>query len=364
MATSPIIKKYPNSSLNRFGGWTFHCVDAHTCGNPVRLVAEGGPALEGNNMSEKRQHFLKEYDWIRKGLMFEPRGHDMMSGSILYPPHDPQNDVAVLFIETSGCLPMCGHGTIGTITIAVEEGLIVPKTPGVIRMEAPAGLVMIEYKITGHGLQDNMTGLGLKPKVKSVKLTNVPAYLHSTELTVECPDLGELVVDVSYGGNFYAIVDVQKNFKGLEHYAADKLIAWARELRKNINAKYEFVHPQDATINGCSHILWTGAVIDPSSTARNAVFYGDKAIDRSPCGTGTSARMAQWYAKGKLKKGDQFIHESIIGSKFIGTIEEELEVNGIKAVRPGIEGWAKIYGYNTISIDKEDDPYAYGFQVI
>ncbi|QNA43679.1 4-hydroxyproline epimerase [Lacibacter sediminis] len=355
MATSPIIKKYPNSSLNRFSGWAFHCVDAHTCGNPVRLVAEGGPALEGNNMSEKRQHFLKEYDWIRKGLMFEPRGHDMMSGSILYPPHDPQNDVAVLFIETSGCLPMCGHGTIGTITIAVEERLIIPKTQGIIRMEAPAGLVMIEY---------TMTGLGLQAKVKSVKLTNVPAYLHSTELTVDCPELGELVIDVSYGGNFYAIVDVQKNFKGLEHYAADKLIAWARELRKNINAKYTFVHPQDATINGCSHILWTGAVIDPTSTARNAVFYGDKAIDRSPCGTGTSARMAQWYAKGKLKKGDQFIHESIIGSKFIGTIEEELEVNGIKAIRPGIEGWAKIYGYNTISIDREDDPYAYGFQVI
>ncbi|MBY0478907.1 MAG: 4-hydroxyproline epimerase [Chitinophagaceae bacterium] len=348
---NPIIKKYPNSSLDRFGGWVFHCIDAHTCGNPVRLVAEGGPALEGKNMSEKRQHFLKEYDWIRKGLMFEPRGHDMMSGSILYPPHDPNNDVAVLFIETSGCLPMCGHGTIGTITIAVEEGLIVPKTPGIIRMEAPAGLVEIQYRSENS-------------KVKSVKLKNVPAYLYSTELTVDCPELGELIVDVSYGGNFYAIVDVQKNFKGLEHYAADKLIAWARELRKNINAKYTFVHPQDATINGCSHILWTGSVLDPTSTARNAVFYGDKAIDRSPCGTGTSARMAQWYAKGMLKKGDQFIHESIIGSKFIGTIEEELEVNGIKAIKPGIEGWAKIYGYNTISIDKEDDPYAYGFQVI
>lgn len=219
---------------------------------------------------------------------------------------------------------------------------------------------MIEYK-TVSSESEVVSG---SPKVKSVKLTNVPAYLHSTELTVECPELGELVIDVSYGGNFYAIVDVQKNFKGLEYYAADKLIAWARELRKNINAKYEFVHPQDATINGCSHILWTGAVIDPTSTARNAVFYGDKAIDRSPCGTGTSARMAQWYAKGKLKKGDQFIHESIIGSKFIGTIEEELEVNGINAIRPGIEGWAKIYGYNSISIDKDDDPYAYGFQVI
>lgn len=330
----------------------FFCVDAHTCGNPVRLVAGGGPVLEGKNMSEKRQHFLKEYDWIRKGLMFEPRGHDMMSGSILYPPHDPANDVAVLFIETSGCLPMCGHGTIGTITIAVEEGLINPKVPGKIRMEAPAGLVQIEYKRKPTG------------KVESVKLTNVPAYLAARDLTVECPDLGELTIDVSYGGNFYAIVDVQPNFKGLENYSADQLIGWARVMRKRINEKYSFVHPDDPTIKGCSHILWTGAVLDPSSTARNAVFYGDKAIDRSPCGTGTSARMAQWYAKGKLKKGDSFIHESIIGSKFIGTIEEETTVGGTPAIRPGIEGWARIYGYNTISIDPEDDPYAYGFQVL
>jgi 4-hydroxyproline epimerase len=244
-------------------------------------------------MSEKRQHFLREFDWIRTGLMFEPRGHDMMSGSILYPPHDPANDVAVLFIETSGCLPMCGHGTIGTITIAIEEGLIQPKVPGVVRMEAPAGLVMIEYRLVGSQQPTANTSepVGLsRVKVESVKLTNVPAFLHSAELTAECPELGELVLDVSYGGNFYAIVDVQNNFKGLEHYPADKLIAWARELRKNINAKYSFVHPDDPTINGCSHILWAGAVMDQTSTARNAVFYGDKAIDRSPCGTGTSAR--------------------------------------------------------------------------
>jgi 4-hydroxyproline epimerase len=330
---------------------TFFCIDAHTCGNPVRLVAGGGPVLKGENMSEKRQHFLQEYDWIRKGLMFEPRGHDMMSGSILYPPHDPANDVAVLFIETSGCLPMCGHGTIGTITIAIEEGLIVPKQPGVVRMEAPAGLVMIEYKQEGK-------------KVQSVKLTNVPAFLAAESLQVECPELGFLTVDVSYGGNFYAIVDVQPNFKGLEHYPADKLIAWARTMRQRINEQYQFVHPENPTINGCSHILWTGAVLDAGSTARNAVFYGDKAIDRSPCGTGTSARMAQWYAKGKLKKGDLFIHESIIGSKFTGRIEEETTVNGKPAIRPSIEGWARIYGYNTITIDPEDDPYAYGFQVL
>ncbi len=337
----------------------FDCIDAHTCGNPVRLVKEGGPVLQGENMSEKRQHFLREYDWIRTGLMFEPRGHDMMSGSILYEPHDPQNDLAVLFIETSGCLPMCGHGTIGTITIAIEEGLIKPKTPGIVKMEAPAGLVVIEYKSQNS-------------KVKTVKFTNVPSFLYSSELTADCPELGELVFDVAYGGNFYAIIDVQKNFKGLEHYSADKLIAWAREVRKNINSKYEFVHPQDPTINYCTHILWTGAVLparagtdgDKTSTARNAVFYGDKAIDRSPCGTGTSARMAQWYAKGKLKKGEEFIHESIIGSKFIGRIEEELSVNGKPAIKPSIEGWAKIYGHNVISIDKDDDPYACGFQVV
>jgi 4-hydroxyproline epimerase len=157
---------------------------------------------------------------------------------------------------------------------------------------------------------------------------------------------------------------VQPNFKGLEHYGADQLIAWARALRKRINAQYQFVHPENPTINGCSHILWTGAVIDPNATARNAVFYGDKAIDRSPCGTGTSARMAQWYAQGKLKKGDAFVHESIIGSQFTGRIEEETMVDGKPAIRPSIEGWAKIYGYNTISIDPEDDPYAYGFQVL
>jgi 4-hydroxyproline epimerase len=332
------------------GSKTFFCVDAHTCGNPVRLVAGGGPLLNGANMSEKRQHFLKEYDWIRTGLMFEPRGHDMMSGSILYPPHDPENDIAVLFIETSGCLPMCGHGTIGTITIAIEEGLIQPKVPGIVRMEAPAGLVLIEYK-------------QVEGKVHSVKLRNVPAYLASEDLEIDCPDLGLLTFDVAYGGNFYAIVDPQENFPGLEHYTASQLITWSQVIRKRINEKYTFVHPQDATINGCSHVLWSGKPIDPSSSGRNAVFYGEKAIDRSPCGTGTSARMAQLHAKGKLKAGEDFIHESFIGSKFTGRVEAQAKVGQYDAIIPSVEGWAKVFGYNTIKID-DDDPYAHGFQVI
>ncbi len=329
---------------------TFFCIDAHTCGNPVRLVAGGGPFLEGKNMSEKRQHFLREFDWIRKGLMFEPRGHDMMSGSILYPPSDSENDIAVLFIETSGCLPMCGHGTIGTVTIAIEEGLVVPKKDGVLNIEVPAGLIRVEYKQEGK-------------KVSSVKITNIKSFLAAEQLVADCPGLGELTFDVSYGGNFYAIVDVQENFPGIENFRAEQLIGWSRELRRNINAKYKFVHPENPTINGCSHILWTGRVLDPTSSARNAVFYGDKAIDRSPCGTGTSARLAQWYAQGKLKKGEPFIHESIIGSKFIGRVEEETELHGKPAIIPSIEGWAVITGYNTIIMD-EHDPYAHGFQVI
>lgn len=330
----------------------FTCIDAHTCGNPVRVVKEGGPDLKGATMSEKRQHFLSEYDWIRKGLMFEPRGHDMMSGSIFYPPANPENDFGILFIETSGCLPMCGHGTIGAITIGIEEGLLHPKTPGKVRMETPAGLVQIEYQQTGD-------------KVDWVRLTNVKSYLAATGLTIDCDSLGELVFDVSYGGNYYAIVDPQKNFSGIQDFTAGKLIQYSQEIREKINQKYpnKFIHPEDSTIRDVSHLLWTGDTISPKATARNAVFYGDKAIDRSPCGTGTSARLAQWFAKGKLKVGEAFVHESFIGSTFVGRVEQEVELAGVKAIIPSIQGWAKIYGQNTITID-DDDPYAHGFQVI
>ena len=331
---------------------TFICIDAHTCGNPVRVIKEGGPELIGASMSQKRQHFLKEYDWIRKGLMFEPRGHDMMSGSIFYPPANPDNDFGILFLETSGCLPMCGHGTIGAITIGIEEGLLKPKVPGKVLMETPAGLVKITYQQTGQ-------------KLDWVKLTNVKSYLAAADLTIVSSELGQLTFDVSYGGNFYAIVDPQKNFSGIQDFSASKLIQFSQEIRKKINQKYPdmFIHPEDDTIRNVSHMLWTGQTISPKATARNAVFYGDKAIDRSPCGTGTSARMAQWFAKGKLKQGEDFIHESFIGSQFIGRVEEETVLGNIPAVVPSIKGWAKIYGQNTITID-EDDPYAHGFQVI
>jgi len=328
---------------------TFTCIDAHTCGNPVRVVVEGGPDLKGDSMMEKRLHFLREYDWIRKGLMFEPRGHDMMSGSILYPPTSPENDIGILFIETSGCLPMCGHGTIGTVTVMIEEGLIHPKKDGELRIETPAGLVNVTYE-----MEDK--------RVVSVKLVNVPSFLHSKDLEATC-GLGTLKFDVAYGGNFYAIVDVQENFSGFQDYSISSIIVFSRELRKNINGKFVITHPENPQIKGCSHVLWDGKVMKKTSSARNAVFYGDKAIDRSPCGTGTSARMAQWSAKGKLDIGTPFIHESVIGSVFTGVIEDQVRVGDYEGIIPSIAGWAKITGYNTLIID-DDDPYAQGFQVI
>jgi len=330
--------------------FTFSCVDAHTCGNPVRVVMGGGPQLSGASMSERRQHFLGEFDWIRTGLMFEPRGHDMMSGSILYPPTRPDCDIGILFIETSGCLPMCGHGTIGTVTVAVEQGLVRPKTPGVLRLETPAGLVIAEYEQKGE-------------YVESVRLTNVPGFLHSSGIEAECPGIGALKVDVAYGGNFYAIVEPQAGYRDMADFTAGQLVQMSPVLRKNLNAKYTFQHPENPTIKGLSHILWTGAPKAESAHARNAVFYGDKAIDRSPCGTGTSARMAQLAAKGKLKVGDSFVHESIIGSLFTGRVKEAAKVGNYEAIVPSVEGWARVTGYNTIFID-DRDPYKHGFQVI
>ncbi len=330
----------------------FKCIDGHTAGNPVRVVTEGGPKLKGKSMAERRLHFMAEYDWIRKGLMFEPRGHDMMSGSIFYPPADPANDLGILFIETSGCLPMCGHGTIGSVTIGIEEGLIRPKTPGQLRLETPAGLVAVRYGMEGA-------------KVKWVALTNVASFLAAEGLEVSLDPLGLIRVDVAYGGNFYAIVDVQEHFPGLEAFTASDLIRMARQLRRQIGDSYpdRFVHPENPNIRGLSHVLWAGSNPSDGATARNAVFYGENAIDRSPCGTGTSARMAQWAHQGRLRPGDVFIHESYIGSRFEGCILSSTQVGGIPAIVPEIKGSAWVHGYNTLIID-DTHPFPEGFQVI
>lgn len=328
---------------------TFFCIDAHTCGNPVRLVAGGAPVLPHAPMGERRRLFVERHDWVRRALMFEPRGHDVMSGSILYPAFDPDCDIGVLFIEVSGCLPMCGHGTIGTVTIAIEEGLVVPRVPGRLALETPAGRVDIVYEqVEAH--------------VESVRLFNVPAYLHARDVTVDVPGLGPLTVDVSFGGNYYAVVEPQETYAGIDALGADGIRRLSPLVRTAVQAAVAPVHPEDPRIAGVSHVLWADAPKAAGAHARNAVFYGDKAIDRSPCGTGSSARMAQLVARGRLAVGDRFVHESIIGTLFDCRVEGEARVGDRSAIRPSVAGWARITGHNTIFVD-DRDPLAHGFQV-
>ena len=329
---------------------TFFCIDGHTAGNPVRLVVGGAPPLRGGSMAERRQDFRDRFDWIRTGLMFEPRGHDMMSGGFLYPPTRDDTDVGILFIETSGVLPMCGHGTIGMVTFGLEHGLIAPRQPGRLKVEVPAGLLDIAYATDG-------------PKVTSVRITNVPAYLAAQGIAIDVPGFGPLSVDVAYGGNFYAIIEPQGAYTGLDDLGADRIVALSRLIRPLVRAAIEPVHPDDPTIRGVSHLLWADRPKGEGADGRNAVFYGDKAIDRSPCGTGTSARLAHLAATGRLQPGDRFVHESYIGSRFIGRVEAAATVGGRPAIVPSIEGSAVATGFNTLWIDRED-AFWQGFSVV
>lgn len=326
---------------------TFFCIDGHTCGNPVRLVTGGAPALQGANMIERRAHFEREFDWVRTSLMFEPRGHEVMSGTIPYPPTRPDCDVAILFIEVSGCLAMCGHGTIGTVTFLIENGLVQPRQPGILRLDTPAGLVIANYKLNGRN-------------VESVRLTNVASFVHSQDLFVEVDELGKVRFDVVYGGNFYAIVEPQAGYNDLAQLTPSDIQRLSPELRRKANEKYSFVHPEQPLIKGISHVMWTGKAKAEGAAARNAVFYGDRAIDRSPCGTGTSARLAQLVAREELEIGDEFVHESIIGTCFTGIALERTRVGDFDAIIPSVEGWARVTGNNTIFVD-ERDPLRHGF---
>lgn len=329
---------------------TFFCIDGHTAGNPVRLIAGGAPLLRGSSMAERREDFLARFDWIRTGLCFEPRGHDMMSGGFLYPPTKHDADCGILFIETSGCLPMCGHGTIGIVTFGLEHGLITPRQPGSLRIEVPAGVIDIQYEITAG-------------RVSSVRIRNVPAYLAKRGIEIEVPGFGPLSVDVAYGGNFYAIVEVQGAYRGLDELGASRIVDLSRSIRELVRAVYAPVHPIEPTIRGVSHVLWADKPKGAGANGRNAVFYGERAIDRSPCGTGTSARLAHLAATGRLHVGDNFVHESYIGSRFNGRIEAATTLGDQPAIIPSIEGSAIATGFNNIWIDRVD-PFWAGFSVV
>jgi 4-hydroxyproline epimerase len=328
---------------------TFFCVDGHTAGNPVRLVAGGAPLLRGSSMAERRLDFLARFDWIRTGLCFEPRGHDMMSGGFLYPPTAAEADCGILFIETSGCLPMCGHGAIGMLTFGLEHGLIRPRVPGELVVEVPAGMLRVAYQSSGS-------------RVTAVRIRNVPSYLAARDVEIEIEGLGRLWLDVAYGGNYYAIIEPQGAYDGLDRLGASRLVELSLLVRQRVREQVQPVHPLEPSIRGVSHVLWADRARGEGAQARNAVFYGERAIDRSPCGTGTSARMAQLVARGRLQPGDTFVHESYIGSRFTGRVEERVQLGDHAAIVPSIEGSAIATGFNIIHVD-EADPFWRGFQV-
>jgi 4-hydroxyproline epimerase len=328
---------------------TFHCIDGHTAGMPVRLVVAGAPKLIGDTQSDRRQHFLDEYDWIRKALMLEPRGHDVMSGALLYPPSSEDFDLGLVFIETSGSLPMCGHGTIGSVTFALERGLVEPERSGQVRVETPAGLVLADYDQQGD-------------KVESVRLTNVPSFLLHRDLVFEFDPLGTLTLDIAYGGNFYLIIEPQQNYKGASDYSVPDLCRMGWQLQCLINETMDVVHPLDANICGVKHCMWTGHPTQPGSDGRSVVIAGKSLVDRSPCGTGTSARMAQRVARGRQKIGERYVHESVIGSQFTGCAAGATRVGELDAIIPTVQGSAWITGLNTLFVNA-GEPFPEGFRV-
>lgn len=313
------------------------------------MVVAGAPRLTGRDMAARRLDFLANHDWVRRVVTMEPRGHAFMSGTILYPPSSADYDMGLIFIETSGSLPMCGHATIGSITFALEYGLVTPAEPGVVRVETPAGLVVATYEASGQ-------------KVTAVKFTNVPSFLLYPDLEIGVPDLGRLRVDIAYGGNFYAIVETQENFTDLAEYSVPDLLKLGRSVQKAVNDAIEIVHPENPSIRGVRHCLWTGRPQSAEADSRVVVIAGDHLVDRSPCGTGTSARVAQRASRHQLKVGSKYVHESLTGGKFVGRIEEHVTVGNLSAVRPSVEGRAYMTGLNTLFVDS-NEPYADGFLI-
>lgn len=323
-------------------------IDSHTEGEPTRVVIGGVPVIPGNTFQEKWKWAKENLDGLRKMLMFEPRGSGIMSGSIITTACTPGADIGVIYIETSGFLPMCGHGTIGTCTVLVESGLVPVTEPvTLLTLDTPAGLVKARVTV-----EDGVA--------KDVTIQNVPAFLYKSDLVVNVPELGQVKLDIAYGGNFYAIVPAESVGLELAPRAVKEIVRKGSQIREAIFEQVEVVHPLNPAINRCTHIRFISSSPNPKVTTRNAVLYSVEAIDRSPCGTGTSAEMAYRYSKGMQKLNEEFVSESIIGSLFYGNLVEETKVGPYTAVVPTIRGSAYISGIQQFVLDPRD-PWPNGF---
>ena len=327
----------------------FHAVDSHTEGMPTRVITGGIGVIPGASMFERRRYFLEHLDHVRKLLMYEPRGHASMSGAILQPPTRPDADFGVLFIEVSGCLPMCGHGTMGVATVLVETGMVEVTEPvTTIGLETPAGLVVVDVAVEDGAAM-------------SVTLRNVPSFCVATDRVVAVPGFGEVRYDVAYGGNFYALVELDDLGLPFDRARKEDLLDAGLEIMGAINASAPPVHPENSEIAGVHHVYLAAPGSD-ARHSRHAMAIHPGWFDRSPCGTGTSARMAQLHARGLLPLGQDFRNDSFIGTTFIGRLVEETQVGGVPAVVPTITGRAWVTGTAQYMLDPRD-PFPEGFEL-
>ena len=325
-----------------------HAIDSHTMGEPTRVVVGGVPNIPGKTLPEKKAYLEENLDYLRRAIMHEPRGHNDMFGSILVQPVSDEADIGIIFMDGGGYLNMCGHGTIGASTIAVESGMVPKVEPFTeLTLEAPAGLVRVKAAIENG-------------KVKEVSFRNVPAFLYKPDVKINVPEIGEITLDISFGGSFFAIVDAKQLGIKIIPENATKLKDIGLKIRDIVNKEIEIQHPTLEHIKTVDLVEIYDEPTNPEATLKNVVIFGEGQVDRSPCGTGTSAKMATLFAKGKLKEGQPFVYESIIGTMFKGRVVGTTKVGDFDAVIPEITGSAYITGFNTFVID-DDDPMKFGF---
>jgi len=325
-------------------------IDTHTGGEPTRTVVGGAPSIPGKTMLEKMSYCRENLDWIRKALLYEPRGHSGMMGIILTEPTHPDADIGVIYLETYGYPPMCGHGTMGVCTALVESGLVKPEEPVTsIVLDTPAGLTPVKVHV-----EDG--------KAKSVSIRMTPSFVYAKDVIVKMPKYGKIIMDISYAGTFYAIIPATSMGIEIRPENAREIIEKGRSVRDAINAQIEIQHPEFDFMNSCTHIEFYGDPEDSRADVKNAVFFADSWIDRSPCGTGTAARMASLYKRGELKLNEEFVHESTIGSIFTATALEETSVGNYPAIITEVTGSAYIMGINQFYMDPED-PHRHGFKL-
>ena len=323
-------------------------IDTHTGGQPTRTVIGGLPHIPGKTIVEKMNYMKEKMDWVRTALMFEPRGHSAMSGAVLTEPTHPDADIGVFFIQTDGYMPMCGHSTIGVSTALVETGMVKCEAPVThITFDTPAGLTRVRVNVE-NGI------------AKGVTLRNIPSFLFAADVVVNVPELGSIRMDIAYGGNFYAILPASAVGLEIAPENASQLIEKGRRIKDAVNSQVKIRHPEKEFINHCPFVEFYGQPTIPGAHVKNAAFFPESGIDRSPCGTGTSAKVATLYAKGKLKLNEEFVHESIIGSIFRARAVEETRVGPYLAVVPEVTGRAHLIASNQFLIDP-DDPHKNGF---